>query len=142
MGIEHLVLFKLKEGTTEEQIAELVAGLQTLASLPGVEKITAGTSPSALSSSTDHHPGAIHHDHFATKWGVVQFHLHDTHHTPRHATGKNFSERSKGFNFALRVTFTGRAALDAYLPHPDHVKVKDQFIVPITEDILAVDYEF
>ncbi|ELR17676.1 stress responsive A/B barrel domain protein [Acanthamoeba castellanii str. Neff] len=97
MGIEHLVLFKLKEGTTEEQIAELVAGLQTLASLPGVEKITAG---------------------------------------------KNFSERSKGFNFALRVTFSGRAALDAYLPHPDHVKVKDQFIVPITEDILAVDYEF
>jgi hypothetical protein len=80
---------------------------------------------------------------FATKWGVVQFHLHDTHHTPLHATtGKNFSERSKGFNFALRVTFTGRAALDAYLPHPDHVKVKDQFIVPITEDILAVDYEF
>ncbi len=73
----------------------------------------------------------------------MQFHLHDTHHTPRHATtGKNFSERSKGFNFALRVTFTGRAALDAYLPHPDHVKVKDQFIVPITEDILAVDYEF
>jgi hypothetical protein len=42
----------------------------------------------------------------------------------------------------LRVTFSGRAALDAYLPHPDHVKVKDQFIVPITEDILAVDYEF
>jgi hypothetical protein len=39
------------------------------------------------------------------------------------------------------VTFSGRAALDAYLPHPEHVKVKNQFVVPITEDTLAIDYE-
>lgn len=108
MGIEHLVLFKLKEGTTEEQIAELVAGLQTLASLPGVEKITAGTSPSALSSSADH-PGAIPWEemrsiiNFATKCGVVQFHLHNTHH---HATTRVQARTSRS---ARRVS-TSRCA--------------------------------
>jgi hypothetical protein len=55
--------------------------------------------------------------------------------------GKNFSDRGKGYNFGLSVTFSGRAALDAYLPHPEHVKVKNQFVVPITEDTLAIDYE-
>jgi hypothetical protein len=52
MTVVHLVLFKLKEDATEEQISALVDGLQSLSSLPGVEKITAGANPPMHSSSS------------------------------------------------------------------------------------------
>ncbi|CAG7624415.1 Dabb family protein [Paenibacillus allorhizosphaerae] len=40
--VEHLVLFKLKETTTTEQKAEIVATLQELASINGVIEFSAG----------------------------------------------------------------------------------------------------
>lgn len=43
MGVEHLVLVKFKEGVTDKQVADLVAALQGLATLPGIEKLTTGT---------------------------------------------------------------------------------------------------
>ncbi len=55
--------------------------------------------------------------------------------------GTNFTDRAKGFQSGLVVRFTDRAALDAYLPHPTHRRVVDEFINPIREDSLALDYE-
>lgn len=55
--------------------------------------------------------------------------------------GVNFSERSQGFTHGLVVTFTDKAALETYGPHPAHRHVVETFINPIRADILAVDYE-
>ncbi len=55
--------------------------------------------------------------------------------------GKNFTDRSRGFEYGLVVRFRDREALDAYQPHPEHQKVVQNFIQPILAGILAVDYD-
>ena len=57
------------------------------------------------------------------------------------SVGANFSDRSKGFTHGLVVRFQDKAALDGYIPHAAHREVVDKFIRPITEDVLAVDYD-
>ncbi|HAC66381.1 MAG TPA: stress protein [Cyanothece sp. UBA12306] len=55
--------------------------------------------------------------------------------------GKNFSERAKGFEHGLVVKFSDRQDLQTYASHPEHLEVVNNFIRPILEDILALDYE-
>jgi hypothetical protein len=55
--------------------------------------------------------------------------------------GENFSERSQGFGIGLVVRFRDRAALEIYIPHPAHRGAVEQFIHPIREDVIVVDYE-
>ena len=55
--------------------------------------------------------------------------------------GSNFSDRSQGFDIGLVVRFTDRAALEVYLPHPAHRGCVDEFIAPIKQDVIVVDYE-
>ena len=55
--------------------------------------------------------------------------------------GLNFSERSQGHEIGLVVRFHDRAALDAYIPHPAHRGVVDQYLHPIRESVVVVDYE-
>ena len=55
--------------------------------------------------------------------------------------GTNFSERSQGFTHGLLVRFQDRAALDTYIPHPAHEDARKNYILPIVEDVLVVDYE-
>lgn len=55
--------------------------------------------------------------------------------------GENFSSRNQGFQVGLVVRFRNRAALEAYLPHPAHRDCVDQYIRPIMEDVIVVDYE-
>ena len=57
------------------------------------------------------------------------------------SVGANFSDRAKDFTHGLVVRFQDRAALDGYIPHPAHREVVEKLIRPITEDVLAVDYE-
>src|ERR1041384_3137770 len=57
------------------------------------------------------------------------------------SVGSNFSDRSQGFEIGLVVRFVDRAALDVYLPHPAHRGCVEQFINPIREDVIVVDYE-
>ena len=57
------------------------------------------------------------------------------------SSGANFSERSKGFTHGLVVRFKDRAALEAYLPHPEHQRVVQTFINPIRGDAIIVDFE-
>lgn len=55
--------------------------------------------------------------------------------------GANFSERAKGYTHGLLVRFKDRAALGTYGPHPEHQRVVQKLIVPISADILALDFE-
>ena len=55
--------------------------------------------------------------------------------------GANFTDRAKGYTHGIVVLFANRAALDAYLPHPEHQRVVQEFINPIRADALAMDYE-
>ena len=58
------------------------------------------------------------------------------------SSGVNFSERAKGYTHGLVFRFKDRAAVEAYLPHPEHQKVVQTFLNPIREDTLVFDYEF
>lgn len=55
--------------------------------------------------------------------------------------GKTFTTRGKQWTHALTVHFTDKAALDAYAPHPAHQKVLNEFVKPILEEVIAIDYE-
>lgn len=55
--------------------------------------------------------------------------------------GRNFSERSQGYEVGLCVRFNDRAALEGYLPHPAHRGCVDEFVRPIMADVIVVDYE-
>jgi hypothetical protein len=55
--------------------------------------------------------------------------------------GENFSDRNQGFDIGLVVRFTNRAALETYLPHPAHRGCVEQYVTPIKQDVIVVDYE-
>ncbi|HEY1788799.1 MAG TPA: Dabb family protein [Verrucomicrobiae bacterium] len=57
------------------------------------------------------------------------------------SSGTNFSERSKGFTHGLVFRFKDRAALEGYLPHPEHQRVVQKILNPIRADALIFDYE-
>ena len=54
--------------------------------------------------------------------------------------GKNFSDRSQGFEYGLRVLLKDKDALERYQKHQSHVSVVENKVKPILESILAVDY--
>ena len=45
----------------------------------------------------------------------------------------------KGYTHVVLMTFDDAAARDAYLPHPAHDALKDEF-VPLIGDIIVLDY--
>jgi hypothetical protein len=47
---------------------------------------------------------------------------------------------NQGFTHAFIMTFDGSAARDVYLTHPDHEKVKADFL-PSVENVVAFDFE-
>jgi hypothetical protein len=47
---------------------------------------------------------------------------------------------NQGFSHGFVMTFTNAAARDAYLPHPEHEKVKE-LVLPRVESVLVFDYE-
>src|SRR5436853_5094762 len=57
------------------------------------------------------------------------------------SVGLNFSPRNQGYDIGLVVRFADRAALETYLPHPAHRGCVDEFITPIKQDAIVVDYE-
>ena len=56
--------------------------------------------------------------------------------------GANFSDRTKGYALGMVVRFADRSALAAFYPHAEHQRVVQNFVHPISADILVVDYEF
>jgi len=57
------------------------------------------------------------------------------------ASGKNFSDRSKRFDYCLRITFQDRDALDAYQNDPAHLAFVE-YREAVTDDLICVDYEW
>ena len=55
--------------------------------------------------------------------------------------GFNFSERAAGYEVGFVVRFRDRAALEAYLPHPEHRAVVERYVRPVSESVIVVDYE-
>ena len=55
--------------------------------------------------------------------------------------GENFTNRSQGYGFGLRVLFESEEDLESYLVHPAHVRVVDEVIKPIITDLLVLDYK-
>ena len=47
---------------------------------------------------------------------------------------------NRGFTHGFIMTFESAAARDAYLPHPEHERVKEM-ILPHVEDVIAFDFE-
>ena len=47
---------------------------------------------------------------------------------------------NQGYTHGFLMTFTGAAARDAYLTHPEHERVKDRFL-PGVESVVAFDFE-
>lgn len=47
---------------------------------------------------------------------------------------------NQGFTHGFLMTFDSAASRDAYLPHPEHERVKAQ-IVPCVDDVVAFDFE-
>ena len=57
------------------------------------------------------------------------------------AGANNSPEASnKGYTHGFVMTFTDAGARDAYLPHPDHEKVKAS-VLPLVEEVLVFDFE-
>jgi hypothetical protein len=59
-----------------------------------------------------------------------------------YVAGKNMSPEglNQGFTHAFIMTFQDAAARDAYLPHPEHERVK-ALILPMTESVIVLDFE-
>lgn len=55
--------------------------------------------------------------------------------------GINFSERSKGYDVGLTARLENRAALEHYLPHPEHQKILSYLKEIGVEDSIIVDFE-
>jgi hypothetical protein len=58
------------------------------------------------------------------------------------AIGKNFGERSRGFDYCMRVTFETREDLDAYEAHPIHADVVVPYNRAVTDEHICVDFEW
>jgi Stress responsive A/B Barrel Domain len=58
------------------------------------------------------------------------------------SVGETFSDRGKGFTHALVTTHDSKEALREYRDHPQHVKTVDTSIVPVKDDVIAIDYEY
>jgi hypothetical protein len=57
------------------------------------------------------------------------------------ALGKNFGDRSRGFDFCMRVTFKSREDLAAYDAHPVHKSVVT-YNRAVTDEHICVDFEW
>jgi len=55
------------------------------------------------------------------------------------ALGKNFGDRSRGFDYCLRVTFADQDALDVYQDHPLHLEVV-AYNRQVTSEHICVDF--
>lgn len=57
------------------------------------------------------------------------------------SAGTNFCSRAQGYTHGFVARFKDRAALDYYMSHPAHVAVVEQQVKPISDGVLALDYE-
>ncbi|MBK8482163.1 MAG: Dabb family protein [Proteobacteria bacterium] len=57
------------------------------------------------------------------------------------SAGADYSGRAAGYTHGFVARFVDRAALEAYHPHPAHRTVVERYVEPISEGVLALDFE-
>lgn len=57
------------------------------------------------------------------------------------ALGKNFGDRSRGFDYCMRVTLATKVDLDRYQEHPIHLDVV-AYNRTVTDEHICVDFEW
>lgn len=97
--VEHIVLFKVKDGMDPSKVSVMVNGLSSLASLDQVQHLTVGPILRNRSSSLT-------------------------------------------FTHMLHSRYNTKQDLEAYSAHPSHVSVVKGSVLPIIDDIMAVDWVF
>jgi len=55
--------------------------------------------------------------------------------------GRNVVDSERNLDLGLIVDFADRAALDRYAAHPDHVAVVQEYIQPVAQRLVVVDFE-
>lgn len=100
-GVDHVVLLRVKEGTTKSQIQKFKQGIQSLHTIPGVMSVSVGES-------------------FVEQW---------------------MADRRDGLTLGLCVRLESKEALQSYQDHELHNKVKEEYIAPIVESAVAIDWE-
>lgn len=96
--INHIVLFKLRDGVTETQLKECLNAIKELKEkISGIIDVSGG-----FDNSPEH--------------------------------------KNNGYNWGFQVKFKDKESRDNYVPHPEHQKVIQEYIVPIIEDVLVFDY--
>lgn len=95
--IEHVVLFKVKDGLDSSKVNDMLTGLNGLISLDQVLHLTAGPILRNRSSSST-------------------------------------------FTHLLHSRYPSKEDLSIYSAHPAHMNVVKQFVLPICDDIMAVDW--
>lgn len=56
--------------------------------------------------------------------------------------GINYNESEAASDIALVSTFKSREDLEAYIVHPEHVKVGAEYVRPNVSERRVIDYEF
>jgi len=56
--------------------------------------------------------------------------------------GTNTSNRNQGFTHGLLVRVPSQNALEVYINHPEHQRIVAEYVRPIVETVIVVDYEF
>ena len=57
------------------------------------------------------------------------------------SSGRTFTTaRAGGYSFGISVELENKEALSVYASHPDHVRVKDEALLPLTDDLVALDW--
>jgi antibiotic biosynthesis monooxygenase (ABM) superfamily enzyme len=96
--INHVVLLRLKEGVTEEQLNDCLNAIEKLKEkIPGIMEVSGG---------------------------------HDN--SPEH--------KNNGFTWGFMVKFDSAENRDNYVPHPEHQKVVEKYVLPILADSLIFNY--
>uniref|UniRef100_A0A7S3GMA4 Stress-response A/B barrel domain-containing protein n=1 Tax=Palpitomonas bilix TaxID=652834 RepID=A0A7S3GMA4_9EUKA len=54
--------------------------------------------------------------------------------------GRNFTDRGKQYTHALVARLASAESLEEYQTHPSHQRVLKDYIRPIVEDVLAIDF--
>ncbi|CAA6659331.1 unnamed protein product [Spirodela intermedia] len=99
-AVEHVVLFKVRDGTDTAKISAMISNLRSLVSLDGVLLLSAA-------------------------------------HVLRH---RSSAASSFGFTHLLHSRYRTKEELAAYSAHPAHISVVREFVLPICEDIMALDW--
>lgn len=55
--------------------------------------------------------------------------------------GENFTDRNQGYNIGLVIRLKGSEDIDQYRLHPEHVAVVNEYVKPIMEGMIVLDYE-